>query len=107
MLWHQAVNTDREVTVNRSRIIIKKQQRELAKGGGKKQNYKSFCIEIKRMWNLKCKTIPVITRATGIVKNGLRKNLEVTPGKHSIETLQYIAILGISHIIRRVLQSET
>jgi hypothetical protein len=59
------------------------------------------------MWNLKCKTIPVITGATGKVKNGLRKNLEATPGKHSIDSLQNTAILGISHIIQRVLQSET
>jgi len=31
---------------------------------------------------------------------GLRKNLEAVPGKHSIDSLQKIAILGISHIIR-------
>jgi hypothetical protein len=75
----------------------------LAKGSGKKANYKNFCIEIKRMWNLKCKNIPPIIGATGIVKNILRKNLEATPGKHSIDSLQNTAILGISHIIRRVL----
>jgi hypothetical protein len=27
--------------------------------------YKSLCIEIQRMWNLKCMIIPVITGATG------------------------------------------
>jgi hypothetical protein len=28
------------------------------------------------MWNLKCSIIPVVIRATGIVKRNLRKNLE-------------------------------
>jgi hypothetical protein len=38
---------------------------------------------------------------------GLRKNLEAVPGKHSIYSLQKTAILGTSHTVRKVLQSET
>ena len=34
---------------------------------------KNFFITIQRMWNLKCKIIPVITGTTGIVTNGLKK----------------------------------
>jgi hypothetical protein len=44
--------------------------------------------------------------ATGIVTRSLRKNLEVVPGKHSIYSLKKTAILGTSHIIRKVLQCE-
>ena len=58
------------------------------------------------MWNLKCTIIPVINGATGIVTRSLRKNLEAVPGKHSIDSLQKTAILGTSHIIRKVLQCE-
>ena len=43
----------------------------------------------------------------GIVTEGLRKNFEAIPGKHSIDSLQKTASLGTSHIIRNVLQSET
>jgi hypothetical protein len=35
------------------------------------------------------------------------KTLEANPGKHSIDLLQKTAILGTSHIIRKVLQCET
>jgi len=63
-------------------------------------------IEIQRMWNLKCTIIPIIIGATGIVARSLRKNLEAVPGKHSIDSLQKTAILGTSHIIRKVLQCE-
>jgi len=42
----------------------------------KKLKYKSLCIEIQRMWNLKCTIVPVIIGATGIATRSLRGNLE-------------------------------
>jgi hypothetical protein len=48
----------------------------------------------------------VIIGATGILTKGLKKNLEAVPGKHSIDSLQKTAMLGTSHIIRKVLQCE-
>jgi hypothetical protein len=59
------------------------------------------------MWNMKCMIIPVVTGATGIVTKGLKKNLEAILGKCSTDSLKKLAILGTSHVIRKVLQSET
>jgi hypothetical protein len=59
------------------------------------------------MSNMKCMIIPVITGATRIVTEGLKENLEAIPGKHLIDSLHKTAILGTSHVIRKVLQSET
>jgi len=72
----------------------------------KKVTMKEFRLEIKRMWNLKRTIIPVIIGATGIVKRSLRKNLKAVTGKHSLDPLKMTAILGTSHIIRKVLQCE-
>ena len=58
------------------------------------------------MWNLKCTIMPIIIGAAGIVTRSLRKNLEAVPGKYWIDFLQKTAILGTSHIIRKVLQCE-
>jgi hypothetical protein len=58
------------------------------------------------MWNLKCRIIPIVIGATGRVTSSLRKHLEAVPGKHWIDSLQKTAILGTSHIIRKVLQCE-
>jgi len=44
--------------------------------------------------------------ATGIATKCLRENVEAISGKHSIDSLQKTAILGTSHIIRKVLQCE-
>ena len=78
----------------------------MQKEAEKKLKYKSLCIEIQRMWNLKCTIVPVIIGATGIVRRSLKKNLEIISGKHSIDSLQKTVILGTSHIIRKVLQCE-
>jgi len=73
----------------------------------KKLKYRSLCMEVPRKWNLKCTIIPGISGATGMATNGLKKVLKATPGKHSINSTQNTAVLVTSHIIRKVLQSET
>jgi hypothetical protein len=91
-LTHVAIPADRNVAQNEA---------------DKKLKDNSLCIEIQRMWIMKCMFVPVIFGATGIVTKGLKKNLEAIPGKHSIDSLQKTAVLGTSHVIRKVLQSET
>jgi hypothetical protein len=51
--------------------------------------------------------IPVVTGAIGVVTKGLKKNLKAMPGKYSIGSVQKTATLRTSHLIRKVLQSET
>ena len=74
-LWNQAVHTDTELTANRPDIIIKNKKEKtlilidvtipadrniVQKEAEKKLKYESLCIEVQRMWNLKCKIVPVI-----------------------------------------------
>jgi len=109
VLWNQEVHTDREVTANRPDIIIKNKKEEtctlidvaipadrnfVQKEAKKKLKYKNLCIELQRMWNLKCMIIPVTIGATGRVTRSVRKNLEAVPGKYAIDSLQKTAILG-------------
>jgi hypothetical protein len=116
------VHTDREVTANRPDIIIKNKKEKTCilidvairedrnikqKEAEEKLKYNSLCIEIQRMWDMKCVIIPVIIGATGRVTKGLKTNLEAIPATHSIDSLQKTAVLGTSHIIRKVLLSET
>src|SRR5215475_11104953 len=100
------IKNKKEKTCTLIDVAIPADRNVVQKEAEKKLEYKSLCIEIQRMWNLKCTIIPVIIRATGIVTRSLRKNLEAVPGKHSMDTLQKTAVLGTSHIIRKVLQCE-
>jgi len=64
VLWNQAVHTEKEVTANRSDIIIKKRKEKTCtlvdvaipadrnavhKERENKLKYKSFCVEVQRM----------------------------------------------------------
>ena len=48
------------------RNVIKKEAENILK-------YKDLTIEIKRMWNVKARVIPVITGATGTISKSFRK----------------------------------
>ena len=73
----------------------------------KKIKNKSLYTEMQRTCKLKCIIMLVVIGANGTLTKSLKKNLEVIPGKHSIDSLQKTAVLGTSHIILKVLQSET
>jgi hypothetical protein len=88
-------------------VAIPSDKNVIHKEAEKKLKYKNLNIEIQRMWNMKCFVITVIIGATGIVRKSLQKYLKTISGQHSIDSLQKTAILGTSHIIRKVLQAET
>jgi len=83
-----SIHTDRDVTANKPDIVIKNKKEKtctlidvaipadrnvVQKEAENKLKYKSLCIEIQRMWNLKCTIIPVIIGATGIVTRSLKE----------------------------------
>jgi stage III sporulation protein SpoIIIAA len=84
-------------------VAIPADRNIVQKEAEKKLKYKSLRIEIQRMWNLKCTITPIVIGATAIVRRNLKKILEAVPGKYSIESLQKTAILGTTHVIRKVL----
>jgi hypothetical protein len=45
---------------------------------------KELVIEVQRIWNMKAKVIPVITRVTGTILKSLRYYLSNVSGKHEI-----------------------
>ena len=58
------------------------------------------------MWGLKTITVPVVIGALGVVKKGIEKHIDKIPGKIKITQLQKIALVGSSHILRKVLSME-
>ena len=64
--------------------------------------YKDLVIEIKSMWNVKTKVIPVIRGATGTISEPFWQYLSNISGKHEIKVLQKTAKLGTAHMVRKV-----
>jgi len=118
IFWNQQVQTDRTIPNNKPDIIIFDNEKgscmliEVAISGDrnviKKEaekilKYKDLKIEIHHMWNVKTKTQPVITGATGTISKSFRKYMSDTPGNYEVKELQKTAILGTAHILRKVL----
>ena len=76
--------------------MIKKEAEKILK-------YKDLTIEIQRMWNVKAKVIPVIIGTTETISKSFRKYVSNIPGNYEVKELQETAILGIAHILRKVL----
>jgi uncharacterized Fe-S cluster-containing protein len=72
-----------------------KGQKYHAKGSRKETKIQQFYVQRKQMWNEKDTIIPVITGTNEIIT------------KHSIDSVQKTAVLVTSHIMQKVLQSET
>jgi hypothetical protein len=63
-----------DVAIPAERNVSQKEAREI--------KCKSLSVEIQRMWNMKCMSLPVIMGTTGIVTKGLKKNLKAIPRKN-------------------------
>ena len=88
---------------NKKKKKKKKNNKYDLKKAEKILKYKDFIIEIRRMWNVKPKVIPVIIGATGTISKSFRKYVSNIPGKHEVKELQKTATLGTAHILRKVL----
>jgi hypothetical protein len=85
-----------DVATRGDRNVFKKEAEEILK-------YKDHITEIRRMWNVKAKVIPVIIWATRAISKSLRQYLSNIPGKYEIKELQTTATYGTDHILRKVL----
>jgi len=85
-----------EAAIPRERIVIKTKGKIILK-------YKDLITEIQRVWNVKAKAITEIKGVSGTILESLRQYLSNIPGKHKIKELQKTAILGITHILRKML----
>jgi hypothetical protein len=55
------------------------------------------------MWNVKTRVIPVIIGVAETILKLFRKYVSTIPGNHEVKELQKTVILGIAHILRKVL----
>ena len=77
------------------------------KDAEKKLKYKSLCTKIQRKRNMKYVIKPELIGTSVIVTQNLQKTWKTYQKKRSTDLQQKTAIIGTSHIIRKVPQPKT
>jgi len=68
--------------------------------------YKDLKIEIRCMWNVKAKAIPVITGETGTMSKSLIQYLSNILGKHEIKELKKQPYVALHTVLRKGLMQK-
>ena len=71
----------------------------------KRDKYLNFARQLKKLWNLKVTIIPILIGALGTVTKGLIQGLEDLEITGQVETVQTTALLRLTRILRRVLET--
>ena len=71
----------------------------------KKDKYLDLARELKKLWTMQVKIIPIVIGAFGRVTKGLLKGLEDLEVGGRVETIQTTALLRTARKLRRVLET--
>ena len=85
-------------------IAIPGDSNVLQKETEKYKKYQDLAREIKRIWESRTKVVPVVVGALGSVSKKLAGHLEQIGIKNRTKTMQKSALLGSTHILRKVLK---
>ena len=95
LIWDMQVHTDKEIKANKSDIIIKDHinstcqliDMTITSGGNvsikKVEKFSKYMdLEIGKMWKMKVTAIPVVIPALGVIKKGMKSNIDKILGKN-------------------------
>ena len=120
LLWDFDIPTDLLISARRPEpIVINKKQRTYKiidfavpadhkiklKECEMKDKYLNLARELKKLWNMNVKIIPIVISAFGTITKGLLKGLEELKVGGRVETIQTTALLRTFRILRRVLET--
>ena len=83
-------------------VAIPEDGRVREKEDEKIEKYQDLAREVRRMWGVRAKVIPVVVGAS--VPLRLKDNLKVIDVGISVELIQKCALLGSARILRKVLE---
>ena len=71
----------------------------------KKDKYLDLARELKKLWNMKVRIVPIVIGALGRITKGLLKGMEDLEVGGRVETIQTTALLRTARTLRRVLET--
>ena len=120
LLWDFNIQTDHLIPARRANLIIINKEERICKivdfavpadyrinlkECEKKDKYLDFARELKKLWNMKMTIVPIVIGAFGTITKGLLKGLEDLEVGEQVKTIQMTALLRITRILRRVLET--
>ena len=120
LLWDFNIQTDHLIPARRPDLIIINKKIGICKivdfavpadhginlkESEKKDKYLDLARELKKLWNMKVRIVPIVIVALGTITKGLLKGLEDFGVGGRVETIQTIALLRTARILRRVLET--
>lgn len=117
LMWEFPVPTDLPLQHNRPDLIIRDDESGSAllvdasvpldhnirkKAARKRLDYGPLCLELKRLWRIECRVVPVIIGALGTHEPELGDMLTLF-GEARVATVQQLALCGTARILRQVL----
>ena len=63
------------------------------------EKYQDLATEIRKIWSLRAKVIPIVVRVLGTIRLKLKENLRIIGEDTSIELIQRSALLGTARIL--------
>ena len=119
LLWDVNIQTKRVISARRPDLVLMDKEKketmliDIAIPGDirvkdkemeKIEKYQDLRIELEKLWNTKCKVVPIVVGGLGSVygvENWLRHHLGL--GAKTFADLQTTALIGTAHILRKVL----
>ena len=121
LLWDFDIQTDHLIPARRPELIIINKKKRTCKivdfavpadnrikqkESEKKDKYLDLARELKKLWNMQVKIIPILIGTFGTVTKVLLKGLEDLEVGGRVETIQTTVLLRTARILRRVLETE-
>ena len=78
--------------------------RVAAKEMDKIQKYQDLARELRKIWQVKVKVVPVVVGALGTIPKALEKHLHQIGTSVRVDLLQKAALLGTARILRKTLE---
>jgi hypothetical protein len=119
ILWDFHIQTDKQVMANQPDIVIVDKEKKVAtiidiavpmdinikaKEHEKIEKYQPLSEELRRIWKVNTKVVPVVVGALGALTAQHEKWLSEIPGQHNSTLLQKSTLLGTAKILRRTLK---
>ena len=119
LLWDFSVRTDHEIGARRTDlVIIDKRDKSCQiidvaipedngvreKEDEKVEKYQDLAREVRKMWGVRTKVIPVVVGALGSIPLRLNDNLRAIEVGIPVRLIQRCALLGSARILRKVLE---